>query len=203
MIVLKNTTKRAGRNDLCNCGSNLKYKKCCLKSNSFDKKHTSFNSKEIHRIQEGLKEKTNQLLEDNTAFINSEDHGLIKMSEVIVEFADEFLQKIDTMHRKRMVLELACVAWNIGVLAGESEELPNLDEMIDLMEIDNKETETKEVCKYMISVLANKKITEYSHINRVIINYKITEIGNELRIDVAYTASKDEVEQQNLGVVQK
>ncbi len=28
--TVRNTTKQIGRNDLCSCGSGLKYKKCCM-----------------------------------------------------------------------------------------------------------------------------------------------------------------------------
>ena len=48
----------------------------------------------------------------------SPDEKMIKMSEIIVEFADEFLQKMRTKNQKKRVLDLACLAWNLGVCCG-------------------------------------------------------------------------------------
>ena len=44
-----------------------------------------------------------------------------------------------------------------------------LDELMEMMAVNDNEK--IEVFKFMLSVLANKKITEYYHIDRRIVNY--------------------------------
>jgi SEC-C motif len=183
----KNT--KVGRNDPCHCGSNLKYKKCCLTNNEIVSQNQL---EEIKRIQSGLKKNASQILgrEKKLLFV-SPDEKIIKMSEIIVEFSDEFLQKMHTKNQKKRVLELACLAWNLGVFADKNGQLPDLDEVMDIMEV--RDNEKIEVFKYMLSVLANKKITEYSHIDRIIVNYKITDDGEDFRINVMSTVSQKEM----------
>jgi SEC-C motif len=183
----KNT--KMGRNDPCHCGSNLKYKKCCLTNNEI----VSQNQLEkIKRIQSGLKNNAIQMLGSRKKLLFvSPDEKMIKMSEIIVEFADELLQEMHTRNQKKRVLDLACLAWNLGVFADKNGQLPDLDEVMDMMEV--RDNEKIEVFKYILSVLANKKITEYPHIDRIIVNYKITDDGEDFRIDVMSMVSQKEL----------
>jgi hypothetical protein len=54
---------------------------------------------------------------DKELLFVSPDEKMIKMSEIIIEFADEFLQKMHTKNQEKRVLDLACLAWNLGVFA--------------------------------------------------------------------------------------
>ena len=180
------------RNGPCHCGSNLKYKKCCLKNNEIVTQDTT-NPVEIKKIQAGLKEKANQLLgNDKDLLFVSPDKEMIKMSEIIVEFADEFLQKKLTKNQKKRVIDLACLSWNLGVIADKNGQLPDLDEIMDMMGI--KDNETIEVFKYVLPVLVNKKLTEYASIDRIIVNYEITdETNDDVRIDIMSMVPKNEM----------
>lgn len=194
----KNT--KVGRNDPCHCGSNLKYKKCCLTNNEIISKNQlgEIESEEIKRIQSGLKENASQILGSGKELLFvSPDEKMIKMSEIIVEFADEFLEKMHTKNQKKRVLDLACLAWNLGVFADKNGQLPDLDEVIDIMEV--RDNEKIEVFKYMLSVLANKKLTEYSSIDRIIVNYKITDDGEDFRIDVMSMVSQNEISMSKIN----
>lgn len=53
---------KIGRNDLCLCGSNLKYKKCCLNQGSFSKE--SLDDIKIREIGEGQKKKLRKIFGD-------------------------------------------------------------------------------------------------------------------------------------------
>jgi hypothetical protein len=52
---------------------------------------------------------------DNTVFVSPEELGLRKMSEIILEYAEEFLKLTDTRSEKEDVIELAIAAWNIAL----------------------------------------------------------------------------------------
>lgn len=64
-------------------------------------------------------------------------------------------------------------------------ELPGSDELLDSMELKHNDTETRDVLRYILSVLIHKKMDEYSDIDRVIITYHFTDAGKEFRLDVA------------------
>lgn len=185
------------RNDRCHCGSHLRYKKCCLKSDMLITQSEPFSTRKIKKIQAGLKEKAKQLLGNakKVLFINPDDQEIIKMSEVIIEFADEFLQEMFTKNQRKIILELACIAWNIGIFIDKSRQLSDLNEIIDIMKI--QDNETKKVLKYILSMLINKKLTQYSSIDRLIVSYQITETGEDLRIDVASVLSEKELNISN------
>lgn len=193
MSTTQDNNKKIGRNDPCYCGSNLKYKKCCLKNNEL------IDLMEIKKIQSGLKEKASQLLEsDKDCLFVKPNKKMIKMSEIIIEFADEFLQKMHTKNQKKRVLDLACLAWNLGIVAAQDGQLPDLDEVIGMMEI--KDNEKIEVFKYMLSVLVNKKLTEYDLIDRIIVNYEITDDTDEdFRIDIMSMVSKKEISMSKIN----
>lgn len=201
MNLTQDNNKKIGRNDPCHCGSNLKYKKCCLKNNELVSQDELIDPMEIKKIQSGLKEKASQLLgSDKDCLFVKPDKKMIKMSEIIVEFADEFLKKMHTKNQKKRVLDLACLAWNLGICAGQNGQLPDLDEVIGTMEI--KDNEKIEVFKYMLSVLVNKKLTEYGLIDRIIVNYEITDDADEdedFRIDIMSMVSQKEISMSKIN----
>lgn len=50
------------------------------------------------------------------------------MSAVTIEIAEEFLEKMHTKKQKQIVLELACIAWNIASFSSPTVEPPDLEE---------------------------------------------------------------------------
>lgn len=130
----------------------------------------------------------------------NQEQSTFKMSEVIIEFAEEFLDKMHTNSQRRRVLELACLAWNLAIFAEEGMEVPGPDEVLDSMELKNNDIETRDVLKYILSVLIHKKMDEYSDIDRVIISYHFTDTGKEFRLDVASAISKNEMKKTGLNM---
>ena len=199
MHLSSNSSRKLGRNVSCPCGSQLKYKKCCLLATG-SSEVSGQKLKTIHGI---LKDKANRLLgdKDEVMMINQEQ-SVFKMSEVIIEFAEEFLDKMHTNSQRRMVLEFACLAWNLAIFAEEGMELPGPDELLDSMELRNNDTETRDVLKYILSVLIHKKMDEYADIDRAIISYHFTDIGKVFRLDVASAISKREMKKIGLSMTQ-
>ena len=189
MHLSSNSSRKLGRNVSCPCGSQLKYKKCCLLATG-SSEVSGQKLKTIHGI---LKDKANRLLgdKDEVMMINQEQ-SVFKMSEVIIEFAEEFLDKMHTNSQRRMVLEFA----------EEGMELPGPDELLDSMELRNNDTETRDVLKYILSVLIHKKMDEYADIDRAIISYHFTDIGKDFRLDVASAISKREMKKIGLSMTQ-
>lgn len=190
------SSKKPGRNEPCPCGSQLKYKKCCLLETGTNE----ISDTKIGAIHGLLKDKASRLLGGDKIMMVNQEQSTFKMSEVIIEFAEEFLDKMHDNRQKRMVLELACLAWNLAIHAENGMEVPGPDELLDSMELKNNDTETRDVLKYILSVLIHKKMEEYSHIDRVIISYHFTDIGKDFRLDVASAASKNEMKKTGLSI---
>jgi hypothetical protein len=189
MKQIPSRNAKLGRNDLCPCGSQLKYKKCCLPTEQKE----LISQQEIQKIRLGLKENTQNWIGNKTPSLFVEpDDQMIKMSEIIIELAEEFLDKVDTNKQRKVILELACLAWNIGVVVEQTEKFPDLDELIeDKMSIEN--TGVKEGLREILLALITKKLTNYAFIDRMIIDYKITDTKKDFRIDVVSIISSDEM----------
>lgn len=189
MKQIPSRNAKLGRNDLCPCGSQLKYKKCCL----LTEQKELISQQEIQKIRLGLKENTQNWIGNKTPSLFVEpDDQMIKMSEIIIELAEEFLDKVDTNKQRKVILELACLAWNIGVVVEQTEKFPDLDELIeDKMSIEN--TGVKEGLREILLALITKKLTNYAFIDRMIIDYKITDTKKDFRIDVVSIISSDEM----------
>jgi SEC-C motif len=72
---------KLGRNSSCSCGSGKKYKKCCLMAN---KKNQTLIDASMDQLKNGSS--------DNTVFVSPGEFGVRKMSEIILEYAEEFLE---------------------------------------------------------------------------------------------------------------
>ena len=80
---------KRSRNAPCFCGSGKKYKKCCLNSQSIETK----NSFMIQKSENRLKERN---FDEKTIFAYSEKLGIAKMSQIILDYADDLLKQAYT-----------------------------------------------------------------------------------------------------------
>jgi hypothetical protein len=76
---------KLSRNDLCPCGSRLKYKKCCLKNNKDKAAIQHLQSKK--ELGDRMSQKFGR-----EVTVRELPLGEAKMSEVVLEFADSLLQ---------------------------------------------------------------------------------------------------------------
>ena len=84
------SSNKPGRNSSCPCGSGKKYKKCCL---ALNKTNQSLIDASIDRLKKRGS--------DDTVFVSPEEFGARKMSEIILEYADDFLKLTDTRRERR------------------------------------------------------------------------------------------------------
>jgi hypothetical protein len=178
---------KIGRNDLCPCGSGLKYKKCCLKSEQVDSKEIR-----MHHIQTGFKQRIRKNLSDEAIFLDPTTET-IKMSEIILEFAEDMLRNSDTRSEKENAINIACLAWNLAwIKQKDNKEYENqLASFIKEMGIKDKDYIND--MESLINALVNKKIEEYPMIDKLIVHYQVDFHKDELMLNVASTYSPEEV----------
>jgi hypothetical protein len=109
MMTKLNQVNKLGRNDICLCGSGKKYKKCCLYKNleQGEDKHMCGQEALVEEVKERFADK-------EVIFLRAEEVGLVKLSEIIMEFAEELLDIASTKMGKEKAIMLAVTAWNLA-----------------------------------------------------------------------------------------
>jgi hypothetical protein len=157
------------RNSFCVCGSGKKYKKCCLN------KKSTFNKHEIG-IQSTMKKFRKKHRDQGIMVLDSEKMGLIKMSEIILEYADELIDMADTKESKENAIRIAIAAWNISFYEKEQrkEKIEEFLHAIKLKENSNDWNEARDVLQELI----NKKLENYSFFDRFIVDYEFFKLSS-------------------------
>jgi len=167
---------KLGRNDFCLCGSGKKYKKCCLNSQAIERE--DFLKKEsIHRLK-----KRNAAIKP--IFIDTEKLGVNKMSEIILEYAEELLEQASTSEEMKSAIFLAISAWNLSLM-GENNRTKEIDIFIrDVMKIEKNSNEWEEI-RNMVQALIEKRIADYSEVDRFIFDYEFIQLSkNDFHLNV-------------------
>lgn len=168
-----------GRNSPCLCGSGLKYKKCCLNNDSL--------KNEGHAI---IQTSINKLKKRNTAgatFVDSDKIGAVKMSEIILEYADELLELSPTRTDKENTIGLVIVAWNIS-LADEDKRAEMIDSfLVNVLNVEKNSCEWDETHE-IFCMLIEKKLYEYPSLDRLILDFEFIQLGpSEYHLNVIST----------------
>ena len=164
---------KIGRNELCNCGSGLKYKKCCLNSAGNVEKFTDLESTTKKAIGR-----------DITIIHNPKNQE--KMSALILGLIDEYHRHTKTLERAKSLVCLGCMAWNLSLLSDDDTRRDAITEgareaFTVLDEQDNNDF--IDIMKHLI----DKKLVKYPDNKRYIVNFNVTECNNEFSVQIAST----------------
>lgn len=183
--IENNEFKKIGRNSFCICGSGKKYKKCCL--NKFDEA-----SKANSLIQSSKERLQGKFSDNKNNFVESEEIGAFKMSDIILEYADGLLNKAHTRSEKEKAIMIAIAAWNISCL-NENQREQKIKECLHMMNL-NENTDEWHTVYRIIQALVNKKIFEYEGIERFIVDYEFIKLdSNNYHLNVISTLSMEDM----------
>ena len=157
MITKRYETNKLGRNTLCFCGSGKKYKKCCLER---DFGHGSEENKR-HALISKVKER---YPDNGITIAQAEEFGMIKMSEVILEYAEELLSDATTKESKERIIMLAVVAWNLALI-DEGDCATLRDKFLRTLQIEENSNDWHEM-DAILKALIYKKQLEYPMVDR-------------------------------------
>jgi hypothetical protein len=160
-------SNKLGRNDPCICGSGKKYKKCCL-----DKLFSKAVEQNIQRQHDFVNELKEQHPDKDITMISAEKAGMVKMSEIIIDYANELLDVATTTNDRHKAIMIAIAAWNIAHL-DEDEQDDHINKFLNTLR-DNKNTKQEET-KKILRTLICKKQNNYSNIRRFIVNFEFSE----------------------------
>jgi hypothetical protein len=155
-----------GRNLLCPCGSGKKYKKCCL--NQFI-------------TEDGSTSNSGQMLipyAENNLFHEFSGRPL-KMSEIMLEFAEEFLCNAESIEEKVFIISVACMAWNLALIEGSAERAYQMKKTIKKFKMNKSDAlELKDFLSYFI----DNKLEVYPDINKFIVDYYLNDSKQHLLV---------------------
>ncbi len=175
------THLKIGRNDPCICGSGKKYKKCCLNVTG---KSELLKKVSSQRIRE--RNSSEQLI------VDTNEMGIPKMSEVILDYADELLDMTSNFAETKKVIFIAICAWNISLI-DEDKRLDKIESLLyEVMEIEKNSDQWSEIYD-LVNALIEKRLTEYASCNRSIFDYEFIQLDkNNFHLNVMSTLIVDE-----------
>ena len=106
----------------------------------------------------------------------------IKMSEVILDFADETLNKIDDVEIKVGLIRIAILVWNLSFFPEDEQQTELLNSLEELNMVDQQERDG--LLEMMRHLLQRKKMY-YAHVNRPIVEYDIQHTNDDIYLNVA------------------
>ena len=122
------------------------------------------------------------------ANIPIEPKGAIKMSEVLQQFVEPYLDTVHNLKQCKALLSLAAIAWNAAVMP-ESEQKTILDTFLE-QQLSSQDAETQQEVTQMITELITRKNQHFSHIKRLIMDFDVKQFGQRYDISVASTLVK-------------
>ena len=171
MSVVKS---KLGRNELCECGSGLKYKKCCLETQS------SVTQSAILQSQKRLFESAEELLGDRVTLYQNEPE--IKMSEVILDLADDFIMTAKTRRELKNIVMSTCTAWNLAEAFPPEKHLEEIERFIHEMlgdEVNDTDIQA------FIQLMIQRKTEKYPDVHRFIVDFELIGKPNDFHLNVA------------------
>jgi len=169
-LIRNHLSSKLGRNSPCPCGSGKKYKKCCLECNSLESRQHFLKQASIDKLRE-------RNSGDHSIVADAEKLGIAKMSEVILEYADELLDLASTPSGMQKAILFSISAWNISVL-DEDKRSAEIDRFLhDVIKLEKSSDQWGKM-RDILQTLIEKRLVEYSSFNRFIIDYEFIQLNS-------------------------
>jgi hypothetical protein len=109
----------------------------------------------------------------------------VKMSEVLDAFIEPYRHTAPAGDELRKLISLAIGAWNIALSPPEEQEAMLQSSLDDITDDEDIKTDLREVLAEMIE----RKNTHFSEYRRVIIDFQLTDLGDEDHLTVISTST--------------
>ena len=117
-----------------------------------------------------------------------EPSGEVKMSKVLTDFVEPYLEFTETEEDYRKLLALSVMAWNASFLP-EKEQQEMIDRVLD-KGIPTGTEELKAGLKEIVNELIVRKKIYFPEYTRMIIDFEVTDTGRDYHLAVASTLEK-------------
>jgi hypothetical protein len=113
----------------------------------------------------------------------------LKMSDVLTDFIAPYQDAVETKRQFESLIGLAAFAWNAAILPPEKQE-EAAQQIVQAMPVESQ-AEGQE----LFMALLKRKQRHFAHIKRFIINYEVTDLGNDWHLAVTSSVTPEEIEQ--------
>ena len=113
--------------------------------------------------------------------IKINDNPTEKMSEIILDFAEPLLDECETDKERERMMPICIMIWNICLMPRELRK-EEIKRMLDIIAGDDNDTYM--FWSGLIKSQMFRKEMYFSHIRRLICDYKIDKKGNELKLSI-------------------
>lgn len=109
-----------------------------------------------------------------------------KISEMVWQFAGDFIRMGDSLEDKQSLLNAACTAWNMACAPPEQRKCQTARYVREYLKF-NPDADEDEIdgVRHNIEKLIEKKLQMFPAVLRPIVGARVTSIGDKDRIDVA------------------
>lgn len=107
--------------------------------------------------------------------------GELKMSAVLEDFIEPYVQEVENLESYRKLITLAVVGWNISLYPKEMREEP----MLSLLE--TMPTELQADARSIVGAFIDRKERHFAHIRRMILDFELTDLGDGVHLTVTST----------------
>lgn len=112
--------------------------------------------------------------------------GEAKMSEVLLKFIKPYVDHANTEDAYRKLMMIAILGWNAALLPKEKRQ-----EMVNSFLEEMRIPEANGL-RSIIEMLIERKLKHFAENKRVIVNYELTDLGDDIHLSVASTFGPDE-----------
>jgi hypothetical protein len=112
--------------------------------------------------------------------------GQIKMSEVLEDFVEPYLEKVeDTLEAQTKLISVAVLAWNAALLPVE-ERREMLDDAVGKA-LKGASAKEKQGFREIVDTMIERKLAHFAEYGRAIIDFELTDIGSGYHLSVVST----------------
>jgi len=172
---------KVGRNEPCPCDSGYKYKKCCLYATNTVTHTHALSSSVIKESEENIKNRLKKQTGKNV--ILYEGNVEVKMSEVILDLAEDLLEAATTKAQHQKAIMITCMAWNLAVMFDSEQQKEKLEQLLDTID----DRQGKQDTQNIIVGLIKMKNLYYPDVNRIILDYELVGKTPDFHLNIAST----------------
>jgi hypothetical protein len=120
--------------------------------------------------------------------------GVVKMSEVLEEFVDPYLDFARTRQQRRKLFEVAVLAWNLTLLPEDSQQ--QMVEKIIEEGITGRDPLARQDTRQILNEMMERKEQLFADNKRYIVNFNLQDTGQTFHLSVASTLMKQPTEDE-------
>jgi len=144
---------------------------------------SSQRKKELESFKNFKQEIENDPAHENTVFVENPP-GFAKMSEVLMEYIEPFLEGKETYEEFSNFLKIAAMSWNMAMVSEEKgQEL--LKKLFPGNSSDPEEIEDEKEVQRIVKKLIKRKLKFFAEEKRFITDFKLTQNSGRFHISVA------------------